>query len=248
MRQLVARFTEPMLARIPDFSADPPRRQAAIGLAASVGVHLLLFLLFIVVLWLTPSTPGYEKGQEDTPLEIEIVQPKNDAEKDRLALIEKEKRRQVLLSRGLTKSEQKPENAEMESDQDMVAGSELPATGILPLPSQEGRTDLSGASFANQDIIVGATENAAESVVRAPKGNEPPPPLYKPKPLTQAQLAAANEAGPTTELPKVSATPPPRFEDRIRPATPPPSRKVPRPGEGELVFAARKPTTPSAVT
>ncbi len=248
MRQLVQRFTEPLLARIPDFSADPPRRQAAIGLVASVIAHLLLLVLFALVLWLTPSKPGYQAGQEETPLEIEIVPPKDGTEAERLALTEEEKRRQVLLSKGLTKSEEKPENAEMESDQNMKAGSELPATGLLPLPSQEGRTDLSGMSFADQDIIVGATENAADSLVRAPKGNEPPPPLYKPKPLTQAQIDAANEAGPMTALPKVSAPPPTRFEDRIRPATPPPSRVVPKPGDGELVFAARKPTTPAPVT
>ena len=52
MRQLVQRYIEPLLAHIPDFSADPPRRQAAIGLAASVIVHLLLFVFFVTAVWL----------------------------------------------------------------------------------------------------------------------------------------------------------------------------------------------------
>lgn len=248
MRQLVQRYTEPLLARIPDFSAEPPKRQAAIGLAASVVVHLLLFLFFVIAIWLTPDRRGYQTTHDEAPLEIEIVPLQQETEEERLAREKKPKNRDLLFSRGLKKSTEKPQNPDFESDQDMVAGSELPASGLLPLPSQEGRTDLPGRDFDQQDVIVGATVNAAASLQRAPKGNEPPPPLYKPLPLTRMQIDAANVAGPTTALPQVSATPPPRFEDRLKPATPAPARKVPPPAEGELVLAARKPATPAPVT
>ncbi|MHA3773224.1 hypothetical protein ACXR0O_16955 [Verrucomicrobiota bacterium sgz303538] len=243
MRQLVSRYTEPLLARIPDFSAEPPRKQAAVGLIASIVFHLLAFLFFAILVWLTPSKPGYEQVKEDAPLEIEVVPFKPQTEEERLAA--EEKRREMLFSQGLEKSKDKPDNPDFESDQDMVAGSELPANGLLPLPSQEGRTDLPTRDFATQDVILGATDNAAEALQRGPKGNEPPRPLYKPQPLTQAQIAAANEASATTALPKVSATPPPRFEERLKPATPPPLRKVPLPQEGELVISSPKPATPA---
>ena len=108
MRQLVQRFTEPLLARIPDLSAEPPKRQAAIGLAASVVVHLLLFLFFVIAIWLTPDTKGYQTVREEAPLEIEIVPMKPETEEERLAR-EKEKQaknREMLFSRDLAVVEQ----------------------------------------------------------------------------------------------------------------------------------------------
>lgn len=246
MREAVYRLTAPLLARIPDYSRDPLQRQAAIGLGISVVVHLILFLLAAIALWLTPSIPGFENVDEPS-LEIEIVPMREKAEKQVFEADEK-KARELLMSKGMEASKEKPENPEFESDQDMKAGSELPATGTLPVPSQEGRKDLPGLSYAKQDVILGATDNAAASIFRAPKGNVPPPPIFKPQPLTQAQLDAANEAGPMTALPQVAATPPPRFEDRIRPAAPTPSRKVPKPAEGELAVTKIRPVAPAKVT
>ena len=74
IREAVHRITAPVLDRIPDFSDDPPRRQAAIGLVASVIVHLLLFVIFALGVYLTPTrielTPV---PPEEKPLEIEVV-------------------------------------------------------------------------------------------------------------------------------------------------------------------------------
>jgi TonB family protein len=246
MREAVQRITDPLLARIPDYSRDPLQRQVAIGLAIAAVIHLILFILAAGVLYFTLPIPGFKNVDEEKPLEIQLVAPRERSETERMQLDEK-KAREILLSKGLESSTEKPDNPDFESDQDMKAGSELPATGLLPVPSQEGRTDLPGMSFAKQDVILGATENAASSLFQAPKGNEPPRAIFKPQPLTQAQLDAANEAGPTAALPKVAATPAPRFEDRLKPATPAPLRKVPQPGENELAISTTKPNTPVPV-
>lgn len=247
IRAAVQRLTAPVLDRIPDFSAAPPRRQATIGLLASIAVHLLLFLFLVVGVWLTPQRVGVQDGQpqEEIPLEIEVV-PLPKTEPERLTLPEP-KARELMLSEGLTKSEEKPEKPEFESDQDMKAGSELPASGLIPLPSQEGRTDRNHRSFTEQDVIISLnTAPAAPEAPPAPQGNASPRPMYQPKPLSQQQLDEANEADPEAKLPTPADTPPPLPGEAALAKTPAPSRDVPIPTEDELAISAAKPAAPKA--
>lgn len=250
--QRLSALAAPILDRIPDLSAQPPRRQATIGLVASVAVHLLLFLFFVLGAWLFPSKIGFEDAIEkpQESLEIEVV-PLPKQESADMALDEQAARR-MMMSNGLEKSPEKPENAEFEADQDMVAGSELPASGLLPLPSQEGRTDRDSTAFADQDVILGLNKPGgaklqlqnARPVATNLRGNEPPRAIYKPQPLTKEQLDAANVADAHTALPAPAATPPPRPAETVTAATPPPLRDVPQPAEDEMALAVAKPATP----
>ena len=72
MREAVSRITAPLLARIPDLSGVPPRRQAAIGLVASILVHVLILLVFLVGAMVLPKhVEPLAPAQKD--LEIQLV-------------------------------------------------------------------------------------------------------------------------------------------------------------------------------
>ena len=60
----------------------------------------------------------------------------------------------MIDPRGLQPSLEAPKEAKFESDQNMKAGSQVPANGLLPMPAQEGRTDLPTQDFADQDVHV----------------------------------------------------------------------------------------------
>src|ERR1041385_2859949 len=70
------RLTAPVFAWIPDISAVPPRRRAAIGVAASLVFHFLLILLIVLLGSLAPSRLDFAKSRPKArELELTIVPP-----------------------------------------------------------------------------------------------------------------------------------------------------------------------------
>ncbi len=234
IRTTVHRYTAPVLDRIPDFSAAPWRRQATVGVIASIVVHLLLFLFLAAMGWLMALRADVvEKAvTPEPPLEITVV-PLPKEEPERLTLPDPAAR-ELMLSKGLTKSDEKPENAQFESDQDMKAGSELPASGLLPLPSQEGRTDRDSLAFTEQDVIISlntapATRLDPQEERPAPQASEPPRAMYQPQPIRAEQTEPARE----TKLAAPRSTPPPRDAPVLK--------------DDQIALGAPKPATPAPI-
>jgi hypothetical protein len=201
---LLQRFTTPINALLQDINRVPRWRQVVGAIVASLVVHLLLILLFIAAAAILPEVkieaPKVET--QTAPLEVQIVTsaPEEIVTPEELKAAAE---RPVIDSTGLAKTNDAPKDAIFESDENMKAGSEQPATGILPLPSQEGRTDLLSPQFKNQDVVVGSTK-ASESPVQPPKLRA------MPQPTTPQSAQLEKELSPPvakTETPKVPEVP-----------------------------------------
>lgn len=199
---LLQRITTPFAALLPDLNNVPQQRQAVGAIVASLILHLLFFLVGASVwtVW-TMATAKFspvefaQPKMEPEPLELTVMDLSPPKEEAAELLTQEELQARARLaqidSTGLTPSTEKPKEALFESDVDMKAGSELPATGNLPLPSQEGR-DLPGANFKNQDVILGSLTKppTAEMQPAAPPQPTAPPTPVEPK----AEEAAAEPA------------------------------------------------------
>ncbi len=237
IKDAVHRLAAPVLNRIPDISQQPVRRQAAIGVTASILVHLLLLLILSIAAMVIPShTEPAPAARND--LEIQLVPL---PEKKQVIAEKKPDALPLIDPRGMEKSQEKPKSAEFESDRDMKAGSELPANGLLPLPSQEGRTDRNTNDFATQDVRISLTEPAITPTPPSPQPSPQEaapapsmPPLYDPNPVAKEKIAAAEHAKPTDKLPEPAK---PR-------ATPPPMKTTMMPREDEMAVAKPVATPP----
>jgi TonB family protein len=147
--------------RLPDLRGVPRQKQAAIGLGVSVVIHVALLLVAALVAWLLPDPQPVEaatSAKEVPPLEIEWVLDSSTVVPAAPALL-KAPALVPLQADGLAESVEAPKQAVFESSQNMVAGSELPATGTDPVPTQEGRV-LPFRQFKNQLASVSAREMA----------------------------------------------------------------------------------------
>jgi outer membrane biosynthesis protein TonB len=203
---LLQRITTPINAVLQDINQVPRWRQAVGAIVASLVVHLLLILLFIAA---AAFLPDVELAVPDSttnppPLEVQIVTTAQEEEVVTPEELKEAAQRPIIDSTGLAKTEEAPKDAIFESDENMKAGSQQPATGILPLPSQEGR-DLPFPQFTNQRSQVGSP-NLAPSVEM--RGANMPAPIPPPK-TTKAPEAKK----PEPAEPKVEAQPPPKARE-----------------------------------
>ena len=186
----------PLAACLPDLSRVPLRRQILIGVVASVLLHLLGFFALVGLSSIKPKTITFSQTPPKVKnLELEVVQlpaPKAPPEQFELAAMDA----MSIDSDGLTKSDTAPENPLFESDQDMVAGSEIVGRGDVPLPTQAG-AERSFTQFTTQRVLLGSGAKAslpsAEPAI--------PPPLFKPEPIRP-------EALPVEEMPEESESEP----------------------------------------
>jgi len=115
---------------------------------------------------------------------------------------------------GLAQQKNMSKRALFESWKDSVAGSRTPGKGKEDLPNQDGRTDLPFTDFKNQKANAMAPKRFDEEGGAA----KPPmpsvkfpgleaPPIYRPRPVSKADLAN-NQKSPQTPA-TVAPTPPP---------------------------------------
>ena len=233
-------FREPAPAAEPGQPERPKRNRVLFALAVSLALHIILLLLFLLVASVFP-----ERTEQNPPVQKSLViqlmpspakKPVQPAEKRGLDVID---------PRGMQASTEKPAKPQFESDRDMKAGSELPASGVLPLPSQQGRTDRPANDFANQDLRIGAVHSAPSlpsPKKDASRSTEPPrasppsqalPPLYDPNPVAEEKLEQAKKAAANEPIPE-----PAKLH-----STPPPLKRVAKPDSNEVAV-----TRPSEVT
>jgi outer membrane biosynthesis protein TonB len=195
MRSATHRFIAPLFAWIPDISGAPARRQATIGIVASILLHLLLLFIIALLAGLLPERLTRLMTARPKVEEIElIVLPPPPREEPAPALpLEANPQRAFLDSRGLAEASEAAKNAIIESDKNMKAASEMPATGDAPLPSQEG-VDRPAPNFTTQEDTLGAAakpldlQQVKPQPMETAKAEPSPPALYKPQPIPKAAI------------------------------------------------------------
>ena len=202
---LLERITKPINKVLQDINRVPLWRQALAAIVASLVVHLLLILLFIAAAALLPDVKMELPAAQTVPppLEVQIVTSAAEEETITPEELKAAAERPVIDSTGLTKSTEAPKDAIFESDENMKAGSDQPATGILPLPSQDGR-NLPFPQFTNQNSQIGSPK--LTPAPELPGAMKPTPPAAN---LTKApEVKRAEETEPKPQpKPKAPETP-----------------------------------------
>jgi len=231
------------------------REKVSLALLASILLHLLLFGL--MVLWAELWPKSLKPPEPDKPIEVTLVAPNptpTPPEQDLAmatptptptptpapaeSILKKKMLRSFLDITGLHQTEKAPDNALFESDRNSEAGSELPATGDLPLPSQEGKA-RPFQEFTNLDFALGKAKPAPmqpeESTpskapeVSQPKVEETPeaaPEMPEPAPTPTPPLQNAFALAKPTPVPKLVPTPKPVVKPQATPS--PPRLEVPK--------------------
>ncbi len=248
MRAALDRLTAPLFAWIPDISRVPLRRQVVIGVLASILLHLLAFLIMGLLASIVRKPDEISAAQpQPQELELEIVQP----EESPILPAPVEPEKQFIDSRGLAES--KPaERPLFETDKDMTAASEQPATGDVPLPSHEGKGRIANVFETKKSAVGAVTEPPAIELAAAPPVPAVTPSQAQPAPTAapaQPKFAPAAAATPTPV-----ATPPPKTSDKpdaaLAKAELEKLREVVKRREDEIALAAKEklPPLPPPVT
>lgn len=164
------------------------------ALLAALGIHLLIgyaLAVFGGLLHAPFSVSEEEKPVELTFVDLPAVSPKKNT---------------MFVPNDESKQSEKPKDQTFESNANSIAASEQPATGSLPLPSQEGseRTKLDLDSHAASLAMPGA--QAQPSI--APQEQATPQPTAQPTPITKSEEFAMLTSRPTPQ-PSVASTPRP---------------------------------------
>jgi protein TonB len=230
-------MTAPLLAWIPDPSHQPARRQVTIGLGASVLFHLLLLLFALFISSLLPgqSPLSFAKAKMRLQdIELTVLPPEEEEKKKeeeaRIITPAEMLRSPFMDSLGLASSAVAPDQAVFESDVNMIAASEVPGMGLMPLPSQQGR-ESEFPMFTNQRVSLGA--NAVPFPMDVGLLTAPP----------AEPAAAKNEAKSKPEKAPPAATPVPQLA-KLEPK-PKTFREVDEPLPDELAVTKKAQPTPA---
>ncbi len=211
MREAIHRLTAPLFDWIPDISGAPARRQATIGVMASLLLHLLLIALFMIFGGLIPVRVLDFTRSKPRVQEIELTIIRTEPPPALAAAPQ----RPFLDSRGLNESQEAAERPVVESDKNMKAASENPATGDVPLPSQDGLARPAPNFKTQQDTPgVGAASE----------------PLYKPQPIPKENIDPVKQE-PARDM----AQPPPAVETETKTES-----KVAPPKSDDIPLSAKK--------
>jgi len=230
------------------------RRKILIAIALSVLLHLLFVGSVVVISIFLPKQPPIAPAKPAKPLEITLAQSTPTPKPTPPPTLKKPNHPRlphsdVILSDGLQKTNEVNKNAEFESDTNLKAGSELPAMGSIPLPSQKAR-NLPFAQFDNSDYSAGkniASENASQKpTTQNPREESPAKAQVKPEAKPQTTKATATPTATATPKP----TPPPQA-DRLfalgkpTPIPVPESQRPPQVPQPMLRQSQPQPRSPS---
>lgn len=239
MTHALQRFSAAIFGWIPDLSGIPPRRQATLGVAASIILHLLIILIVALFIRSEQKKISFAKPKiKPRGIELTIIPPEPEPELEPSPPFTLAPPSQPFIdSRGLDIAAEAALNPIFQADENMRAASEMPATGDLPLPSQEGR-DRPFNAFKTQRSLLGMA--APAPFPPAPDvSSTPAPPPTAPTPPAVAE-----------EAPPPPPTPEPLAKTEPEPAAPPPPKEqmkeVTVPKEDEIALSAKVP--PTAVT
>jgi colicin import membrane protein len=222
MRQKLHIFLNQLSARLPDLSRVPPRKQVIGGLVASLLLHLIGLIGVTAFAFVFPDHERPKFAQDKPPLqplEVELVEPPPRQEVSTFALDSPALQPPAIDSERLAKSDVLPENPIFESDQNMIAASEVAGKGSVPLPTQMG-AERSFTNFKSQRVLLGRAARPFADVQIATTPARPATHVT-PQPAVAAADAAAQE--PVAEPPPEPAPPvPPSRPSPLRTSTPAP--------------------------
>lgn len=164
------------------------KRRFGVAFILSVAAHLLLLLLVILYMMAGKYFQFSPKPESDS-IEMVFVNPN-------------QQQPSYVATSASQKTDQAPEQAAFESDNNTRAASEAPASGLLPLPSQEG-AENKALEFENQNYSVG-TEPQQSAQASAPsqpqKAQEATPETQQQQQQTppEAQPENRNEVHPNS--------------------------------------------------
>jgi outer membrane biosynthesis protein TonB len=217
------------------------RQKLFYALLASALVHVLLFAS-VGWAWAVTHAQAVEKSLPDLsqltvtimPAPKSLLAPAVAAKPAKLAppppvLVTQP--RPDLDSDGLTKSAKAPAKALFQSDSNMVAGSQLPASGNLPLPGIAG-PQRSFTDFANRQAAMG--KGQGEQPASAGRASSPELPMQTPSAVTQVAPPPAFARQPPQARPTPQAQQPPQAQPTPRP--------VPTPARDSLALGKPTPT------
>ena len=194
------------------------RQKLFYALLASAFFHLVAFLL--LAMWSAQHASEVVKALPDlTQLTVTIMPPKPAAPPRPPSIVEAapkklppNMRRPVLDSDGLNRSAKAPAHPVFQSDSNMVAGSQLPATGNIPLPSEAG-PNRKFMDFANQAATSGKGQSPQESTPArqsaAPAASMPEQYPYGITHVQQSATALAKAADQPKPTPNPTSKPTP---------------------------------------
>lgn len=182
---------------------DEERRKTFVALAISILFHLLLILGVTFLLTRAIFIREPEPVDEE-PIEFTIVAPPEAPPE----------RTQYIQTSEEQRAEKPPDKPAFESDKDTLAASPLPASGDLPVPSQEG-IDNQSLDFENRQSTLGPQPRPSTPVQAAQPAqqNPPPAPAATPQPKPEPQITPRQ----TTQLALLD---PPKPKNKPQPETP----------------------------
>jgi hypothetical protein len=223
MTHALHRFTAALTGWIPDISGIPARRQVTLGIAVSILLHVMAILLIALLLGGKVQRVDFAKPKiKPRGIELTILPPAPKPEPVMPFTLAAQPETPFIDSRGLDIAREAALNPIFESDENMRAASELPATGDAPLPSQQGR-DRPFNAFKTQKSLLGS------SVPRPfPPAQEVPPLSATPPVAPAPPMVAQQEPPPASSEPteKAESKPPEKEEPRKAVATPRPDEIV----------------------
>ena len=178
------------------------------ALLAAIFIHLVIaFLLAVFGGVFSPAVPIEEKPVQLTFVDLSPVPlvPKNSA---------------FMETDESKKSAEPPKEKTFESNANSIAASELPATGVAPLPSQTGKdrpfVDLE--THASSLQMNGAQPQPSAAPQETPAPSAAPQPTLQPAPISAAEQFAILTARPTPAVkPSTAAASAYRaYKDRTR--------------------------------
>ncbi len=223
-------------------AATDRRRARKIALAV-VGALLLHALLLLVLGWVLPHWPkSHLRGQPLGPLNVTILpsaepSPTPSAGQDRNAA-------EYMRTLDDQKSAEKPQDPNFISDKDTQAASEKPATGNVPMPTQDGR-EMPSFDFDTRNYTPGKEAADTASQASAAQAQHQtteeqkaatPSPTATPTPKSKAPRPNAAQTTPAPDG-ELAA---PKAEPNASPEPPAPSPEKPDAETGNT------PPTPTA--
>jgi len=199
----VHRYTAPLFARIPDVSEVPTGRLVLIGIVISLLLHLLAFLTIpLIGLFFRDHSVDFAKASmKPRNIELQIIPPEEEEHIQPFTLAPPPPERLFLDSRGLDIAKEAAEHPLFESDENMKAASEQPATGDLPMPGQLGKQRPFNAFQTTRSLLGPTAQPFSQTPSTAQPLPAPPPP--------SVQVAQQEPDAQPDNSPQAPTPPPP---------------------------------------
>lgn len=226
---------------IPDISGVPLRRQIMVAAVVSLLINLVAILLIALIFDQPPKPPvPFAKPKlRMRGIELVVMPPEPEPEPIMPFTLQQKPETPFMDSLGLDVAREAALNPIFQSDENMRAASELPATGNVPLPTQMG-ADRPFNAFKTQRSLLGSSAPTPFPPAEAT------PPLANIPPMVPAPPKTAPE-------PPAPAEPPPPVEkiaEKAEPAPPAPEQPIePKktPAKADDIAMAKVPVAPTKV-